>query len=135
MSNVIKTSLPVRNDNCRSPWSCFVERRLNDGLALRVESGGGLVEQKDFRIPDQGSGNRDSLLLTAGQLSPAFADQSVVFLKCLIKNFEASVCLFYLNQPGFLIFDEYETLKSQISLTKQHTNQSLKGIFLLKLNL
>src|SRR6185369_10244108 len=42
---------------------------------LRIESGGWFVEKQQLRIADEGTGDRESLLLSAGQ----FADAGVAF--------------------------------------------------------
>jgi hypothetical protein len=49
-------------------------------LAFGVESAGRLVEKKDFRIANDRPGNRDSLLLTPGQLSALFANWRAITL-------------------------------------------------------
>ena len=55
-----------------------VEARLDLGLGLGVEGGGGLVEEEDFRVPEEGAGDGDALLLAAGDADAALADASVV---------------------------------------------------------
>ena len=46
-----------------------VQRVLHDPLTLRVEGGGGLVEEKDLRPPDDRPRDADALALTTRQLS------------------------------------------------------------------
>ncbi|GAB2664443.1 hypothetical protein GCM10027068_50480 [Prescottella soli] len=55
-----------------------VERVLHRPLGLVVERAGGLVEHQDPRVPQQGSRDRDALLLAAGEPVPARADDGVV---------------------------------------------------------
>ena len=47
---------------------------LDRRLGAAVEGAGRLVEDQDRRILEQGSGDRDPLLLAARQLEPALAD-------------------------------------------------------------
>ena len=48
--------------------------------ALGVEPGGGLVQQEDLGVADQGPGNGDSLFLSPTQLRPSITNQGVKFL-------------------------------------------------------
>src|SRR5690606_17748933 len=48
---------------------------------MRVERGCRLVEQEDRRVFQDGAGNGHALLLTAGELQPAFAHASLVTLR------------------------------------------------------
>src|SRR5690606_24756675 len=50
----------------------------DEGLALGVEAGGGLVEDEDARIGDDGARDGDALALAAGELDAALADDGVV---------------------------------------------------------
>lgn len=50
-------------------------------LALRVQGGGGLVQQQDLGLPDDRPGDGDALLLAAGQLRALGAHVGVVFLR------------------------------------------------------
>jgi uncharacterized membrane protein YccC len=50
---------------------------LDEDLAFRVQRAGGLVEQQDRRVAQDGAGERDPLALAAGQLDPAFPDHGV----------------------------------------------------------
>lgn len=49
-------------------------------LALRVQGGGGLVQEQDLGVADDRPGDGDALLLTAGQLGALCAHVGVVFL-------------------------------------------------------
>ena len=50
---------------------------LDRVLALRVERGGGFVQQQDRRVLQQGAGDRQALLLAAGQAGAALEDFSL----------------------------------------------------------
>jgi len=69
---------PVR-DRDRGPAAADdVERGLHGPLGLVVEGAGGLVEHQDPRIPQQGSRDRDALLLTTGEPVTTRTDDGVV---------------------------------------------------------
>jgi hypothetical protein len=51
---------------------------LNGALGLGVERGGGLVEDQDRRVLEDGAGDGDALLLAAGELEAALADHRVI---------------------------------------------------------
>src|SRR5260370_28435579 len=53
---------------------------LNDALALVIERAGGFVEDQNAGIGHQGTGNRDTLPLTAREAAPSFADDRIVAL-------------------------------------------------------
>ena len=71
---------PVRDDKARAPAHQHVERLLDDALALGVERAGGLVENQDDRVLQDGPGNGDALALPAGELDAALADHRAVAL-------------------------------------------------------
>src|SRR5471032_2345291 len=58
-----------------------VERLLDFLFRLRVDRGGGLVEDQDARIDQQRAGDRDALALAAGQALSALTDHRVVGLR------------------------------------------------------
>ena len=58
-----------------------VERRLDRFLGAAVERAGGLVEDQDRRVLQQGAGDRHPLLLAARQLQPALADHQFIALR------------------------------------------------------
>jgi hypothetical protein len=57
-----------------------LQRRLDLGLALGVERAGGLVEQQDRGVLQEGAGDGDALALAARQARPGLADDGVVAL-------------------------------------------------------
>ena len=57
-----------------------VQRRLHDALGLRVEGGGGLVQEEDGGVPDERPRDGDPLLLAPGQLRALRPDLGVVAL-------------------------------------------------------
>src|SRR5215218_6134980 len=50
-------------------------------LGLGVHRAGGLVEDQDRRVLDDGAGDRQPLALATGELDPALADQRLVPLR------------------------------------------------------
>ncbi|BCN67350.1 hypothetical protein RE943_08230 [Prescottella equi] len=69
---------PVRDRDRRPATTDDVERGLHGSLGLVVECAGGLVEHQDPRVPQQGSCDRDALLLATGEPVTARADHGVV---------------------------------------------------------
>ena len=68
---------PMRDDQRGAALHQLLQRRLHQRLALGVERRGGLVEQQDRRVAQDGAGNRHALALAAGQRHAAFADLRV----------------------------------------------------------
>ncbi len=52
----------------------FLQRGLHQGLALRIERRGGLVEQQQRRVAQDSARDRDALALAAGQRDAALAE-------------------------------------------------------------
>lgn len=50
-------------------------------LALRVQGRSGLIEEEDLGVSDDGPGDGDALLLSAGQLGALGANVCVIFLR------------------------------------------------------
>lgn len=65
-------------DSTRRRRSEFNEAYL---LALRVQGGGGLVQEQDLGVTYDRPGDGDALLLAAGQLRTLGTDIGVVFLR------------------------------------------------------
>src|SRR5690606_35941044 len=65
---------PVRDNECRAALHHLVERRLHLRLRRRIERARRLVENEDRWVLQQRSGDRDTLALAAGKLTPALAD-------------------------------------------------------------
>ena len=62
------------------PFEQAIERLLHEVLALGVERARGLVEDEDARILQDGARDGDALLLPAGELHAALADERRVAL-------------------------------------------------------
>src|SRR5512141_250018 len=59
----------VRHDDEGDPFAIELEEKIDDlGAGLGVEVAGGLVGQEKSRAADEGPGDRDALLLAAGEL-------------------------------------------------------------------
>ena len=54
---------------------------LDGALGAGVECRGGFVKNQDGRVFEQGAGDGNPLLLTAGEFEAAFADPGFVFLR------------------------------------------------------
>lgn len=91
---IIKCPLPVPGESQAAPLRCLMRHADwagDDGavspfneaylLALRVQSGGGLVQEQDLGVADDGPGDGNTLLLAARQLRTLGADVRVVFLR------------------------------------------------------
>ena len=59
----------------------LIQGHLNLGFTLRVQCWGGLIQQEDLGVANQGSGDGDSLLLSTAQLDPSLSNQGVKFLQ------------------------------------------------------
>jgi hypothetical protein len=62
----------VSNDDCGDPVFTLedvVDGFLDFGFVLSVESRGCFIEDQDGRVLDEGSGNGDSLFLSARELT------------------------------------------------------------------
>ena len=64
---------------------------LDDQLALGVQVAGGLVQNEDPRVPQDGTGDGQPLSLTAPQPNPAFTD--VGFITLPQANEEEGLCV------------------------------------------
>src|ERR1700693_3238182 len=63
---------------------------LDEGFGLRVEAGGGFVQDENAGIGENGAGDGDALLLSTGKFDPAVADDGVVpVFKCFGKLIDA----------------------------------------------
>src|ERR1019366_8888633 len=69
---------PMGDDKRGAPLHQIGEPFLNQGFRLGVETRGGLVENQNAGVGQDGARDRDSLALPARQLHPAFADDGVV---------------------------------------------------------
>ncbi len=66
------------DDDRRPPLHQPVQRLQHQGLALRVERAGRLVEDEHRRVAQHGPGDGNPLSLAAGQLHAALADARLV---------------------------------------------------------
>src|SRR5688572_13909463 len=66
------------DDDCRAVGHQLPERVLDQRLAFRVEGAGGLVQDQNRRVLEDGARNRDALPLAAGELYAALTDQRLV---------------------------------------------------------
>ena len=78
---------PVRDDERRAAGEQFGHRRLNQLLALGVEIARRFVEDQDLRRGEDRARDGEPLLLAAGQLHAAFADEGVIALGQLLDEF------------------------------------------------
>ena len=69
---------PVRDDQRGAVAHEPLQRVLHQPLALRIERAGGLVQQQDGRVLEDGARDGDALLLPARQPRAAFAEEGVV---------------------------------------------------------
>ena len=86
----------VSDHDRRSAFHGAVEGLLHDLLALLVEGAGGLVEDQDLRVLDQGAGYGDALLLAAGELGAleaAFLVEAFVELESALLGLAVGKCL------------------------------------------
>src|SRR5208337_2135802 len=77
----------VRDNECGAAAHQVAQTLLDERLRFGVEAGGGFVENQDARIGKNGAGDGDALLLAAGQLHAAFADDGVVLLLERFREF------------------------------------------------
>ena len=72
---------PVGDHERCPPGHEALERVEDHGLGLRVDRGGGLVEDEDRRVLDEGAGDADALALASGELCATLAELRVVALR------------------------------------------------------
>src|SRR5687768_11810398 len=72
---------PMRNDDTGATDRESLERALNRGLRFIVDGTGGLVEQQNAGIADDGSRQRNALPLPSRQPLPSLTDRRVVALR------------------------------------------------------
>mmetsp|Transcript_29095 Transcript_29095/g.94889 ORF Transcript_29095/g.94889 Transcript_29095/m.94889 type:complete len:255 (+) Transcript_29095:114-878(+) len=80
---VLDRGQPVRDHDRGAPLGLeqLVQRRLHHALALRVQRAGGLVQQQDGRVPQDGARDAHALLLPARDAPAAQADARLVPLR------------------------------------------------------
>ena len=67
----------MRDDQRRAPGRKLGQRLLDRPLRLRIQRRGRLVEDQDRRVLQEDASNGETLLLAAGELHPALADDRV----------------------------------------------------------
>src|ERR1035438_5008651 len=70
----------MRDHEGGAPFHQVGETLLNGGLGFGIEAAGGLVENQDARIGENGAGDGDALALATGELDAALADDGVVLV-------------------------------------------------------
>ena len=78
---------PMRDDDGGAALHEFLERLLHQPLGFRIQRTGGLVEQQNRRILEDGARQRDALALAARQPRAALAEECVVALRQLAQKF------------------------------------------------
>ena len=86
-SDYLDSGQAVGDDETSSSLACLVQSLLYQSFALRVQGGGGLVQEQDFGIPDEGSRDGNPLLLTTRQLCSLVSHPRIVSLKSFSSNF------------------------------------------------
>src|SRR5258705_7288803 len=69
----------MRNDKCRAATHQVTQPFLNQRFRFRIQTGSGFIEDQDPGIGEDGTGDGYALLLSAGKLYAAFADDRIVF--------------------------------------------------------
>ena len=81
----------MRNDEGGSPLHEMIERFLDEMLALGIQGAGGLIEDEESGVLEQGSSNGNALLLSARQSDASFTDRGLVPLwDCLLYTSDAA---------------------------------------------
>ena len=80
--------LCIKNANC---YNKLGQSLLNGSFVLHIQAGGGLVQQDDGRILQEGAGDGDALTLAAGKSAAVLADVGVSLVRQLLGKFIA-VC-------------------------------------------
>ena len=70
----------VRDDDHGAPGDQLAQVVEEDRLGLRVEGAGRLVQDQDARLRQQRAGDRQALLLAAGEVGAVLLQQGVVAL-------------------------------------------------------
>lgn len=65
---------PMRHRDRRSALRCGIKGGLDNLFGFRVEGRGGLVEEKDFGVAEEGAGDGDTLFLAAREHAAFGAD-------------------------------------------------------------
>ena len=77
---VLQRADPMRDHDDRRLAGQRLDRLLNGGLGLMIESAGSLVEDEDVRPPHDGARDRQTLALSTRQSGALLLDEGVVAL-------------------------------------------------------
>ena len=69
----------LRHKNDRAVLDVFMQRLAQRRVGFHVQRREAVVKDKNLRIFCDGSGNRQPLLLTAGDIAAALRDRTVIF--------------------------------------------------------
>jgi len=78
---------PVRDANCGAAFHQFIKRGLHRAFGFGVERAGGLVQNQNRRVLQNGAGDGQALALAAGKGNPFFADDGVEAVGLLHDEF------------------------------------------------
>ena len=71
----------LRDDDLRGLRDEVAEALTNQGVGLRVDRGGGVVEDQNLRLLQDRTGDAETLLLTTGDVGTALGDEGVVLVR------------------------------------------------------
>ena len=71
----------LRDDDLRGLRDEVAEALTNQGVGLRVDRGGGVVEDEHLRLLQHRTGDAETLLLTTGDVGTALGDEGVVLVR------------------------------------------------------
>ena len=75
---LLNSGKAMRDDQRGAPSHQHLQRLLDQVFGLRIQRGGGLIQQQDRRIAQQRAGDGDALALPARQTRPALSDPGLV---------------------------------------------------------
>lgn len=77
------------NDKSGLVFDQIFESILDELFGFAVETAGGFIENQNFRIAENGTGDSHSLALAAGKFDTAFTDKSVIAVRKFFNEFMA----------------------------------------------
>jgi len=80
LTTILDRAQSVHNHNTGASLLRVVQRVLDHKLRLSVQGRGGLIQQQNSRLSNQGSSDRYTLLFTTAQLTVPLTNHRVVFL-------------------------------------------------------
>ena len=75
------------DDDLGGLWDKLAEALADQGVGLGVNRAGGVVQDEDLGLFEQGPGNAKALLLAAGYIGSALLDPGVVLIRKLLDKF------------------------------------------------